>query len=1020
MVGHSDPSTALSLHDHRWPSAKEGALLETYGLATLVYSTAAFSIVYGFICGLDSVASCSYGMTVEGSKQITTDDETTTAMASETGSNCGGSAEAASTNKAAADASPCTAVVVLDRHNRATPSSTPFIAQSGGALALALRNQQRKEAAAVARHNAAATAVALSWASPPLRGVVGHSPANASTIMARAAAAATAHAGARMRAASGGSTGSAHAYMSLPSSSSHSTSTGALAMRRPPPMDTTPNSTAKGTVANANGTIVPTSKHGSRASPPIPAPSSSASHQQQHPQQQPQHYGSFPPLCHSVREENLTLEQRAEQEAEEERALLSLNGIIKPHQRPQSNSNSNGQATRLGSGSGSGAGSGSGTGGGPSPSPPAAWTRSLPCAAVAAAPPPVAALHSASSSTSSSSSSDELTVPSSTASTSCCSSSCAGSLSSGSVSPRRSAPAPKHKPSWGQLPPLSPGLQQLDLASGVICPSFPHSNTALVAQPDLQSYQNQQQQQQQQQYQHQHQQQQPSSSSSSSAAPNSASGLSCSPAPCPSPSPSPSSCSSSSLIGTWIARCLMLEMFVVCVLIVALQWGTEALLLALGEPAESIPVAGAYVTAASWGLPFVAVYHALNKGLQSSGVVLPVLWISVLAKGLCLLAVYLALYHLSLNLVAVAWILSATMAAQAFAVYAYMRHTGIAEQWWGKRSSSSSSSGSSSCSGGGGGEGESSLSEVASADDAGGFSWSGLREYSVLAFPACMAICLEFWLFDLLGALAGLLPEPSTELAVHYLLFSATLASYMVFSGLSVSVSVLVGQKLGCAGQSENAKRSAIVGTSACLCVSAMLMLLIALFHDTLARALTSQPSLLARFAECVPVLVAHQGVDGLNTCSTQLLRTLGVQKYGVLLHFLTYYVCGVCSGVVLAFHFELGVLGLWVGLCLGVGSNALLATIWLWRYADWDQQSAAAQSRAVAMMAPNGNGNGHGDGMAPNCAGDTPAAYLSTSDSFVGGHEIPCCAPLPAHVDERNSQFNMEKGHATHEHHGN
>jgi len=425
----------------------------------------------------------------------------------------------------------------------------------------------------------------------------------------------------------------------------------------------------------------------------------------------------------------------------------------------------------------------------------------------------------------------------------------------------------------------------------------------------------------------------------------------------------------------------MLELVVVTVLIVLLHWGTEPLLRALGEPAESIPVASAYVTAASFGLPFVAVYHALNKGLQSSGVVMPVLVISVVTKTLCLLAVYVALYHLAANLVAVAWIMSAAMLFQAAAVYVYMRYTGIAESWWGRGGAPIV----------GGGDASSSV-----------FSWAGIYEYCVLGLPACVAICLEFWLFDLLGALAGLLPDPSTELAVHYLLFTTTLASYMIFSGLSVSVSVLVGQRLGCAGQSGNAKKSAILGTSACLCVSACLMVFIAFFHETLARGLTSQPLLLARFAECVPVLVAYQAVDGLNTCSTQLLRTLGVQKYGVLLHFTTYYLIGMSASCFLAFACGFGVLGLWVGLCIGVGLNASIATVWLWRYADWEDQSAAAQSRAVAMCGP--------------C--DSPSAFLSSSDAFVSAAELgqqPDC-------DVRTSLYSMqhEDANAHQEHHGN
>lgn len=249
----------------------------------------------------------------------------------------------------------------------------------------------------------------------------------------------------------------------------------------------------------------------------------------------------------------------------------------------------------------------------------------------------------------------------------------------------------------------------------------------------------------------------------------------------------------SSLIGVWIKRCLMLEMIVVVALIVLLYFGCAPFLRAMGEPEDAIDVASEYVIAASLGLPFVAVYHSCNKGLQSSGIVFPVLCISFVAKLFSCVAVWVGLYHLEMNLVGIAWILAGSIAAQAIAVYAYMHTAGIVDQWWGSpysarqanrptndlaASASSSSGASSNACGGGGGVGggdqkllllsvnrvDGSEREPGSttaddevdqeimegrANDCCAEYWTGLWEYSVLAFPACAAICLEFWLFDI-------------------------------------------------------------------------------------------------------------------------------------------------------------------------------------------------------------------------------------------------------------------------------
>jgi MATE family multidrug resistance protein len=351
----------------------------------------------------------------------------------------------------------------------------------------------------------------------------------------------------------------------------------------------------------------------------------------------------------------------------------------------------------------------------------------------------------------------------------------------------------------------------------------------------------------------------------------------------------------------------------------------ETGLRSIGEPEESIPNAVAFVNTMLLGLPFVAVYYTLNRGLQAAGIVLPILAIVLAVKSSAVLFVYWELFSWQMSIIAVAWTLSTAAVVQAIAVYVYMRSAGIITAWFG-------------------------TDEYAEPTYT---PWSqafrGLAAYAWLAIPAAIAVCLEFWLFDLVGMLAGLLPNAAVELSTHYLLFSCCFACYMLFSGLSVGVSVVVGCHMGVPGESTLAYRSAVVGLCACATVSATFMLMLVFLHDQLGRALTSDEAILQRFTECVPVLVTYTAVDGLNTCATQLLRTLGVQNYSVLLHFATYYLCGVTSGYLLATAeaTQLGVVGLWIGLCIGVGLNASIATIWLWR-TDWRKQCEDAIQRAV------------------------------------------------------------------------
>jgi len=409
----------------------------------------------------------------------------------------------------------------------------------------------------------------------------------------------------------------------------------------------------------------------------------------------------------------------------------------------------------------------------------------------------------------------------------------------------------------------------------------------------------------------------------------------------------------STLMGMWIERCLVLSISIAILLVILLYFGCDPVLRGIGEPAHSIAAASDFVFVSSLSLPFVAAFHALNKGLQASGIVLPILVIASISKVAACVGVWACLFVLRRKLVSVAWILTVSMATQTIAVVAYMQHAGIIQRWWGGSSSFSFN--------------DRGVSFVSRLRD-----WfHGLYSYTQLALPACVAICLEFALFDTLGAISGVLPEkPSRELATHYMLFTTTLGCYMCFSGLCVAVSVVVGQKLSSTSttfestlveededddgsrstqQGKVARLAAMVGTSACVVTSGLIILILALAHGPIAHLLTSDASLRERYAECVPVLLSYQLVDSLNTNATSLLRTLGVQKYGVVLHVLTYYMVGVGASVVLAFRYDLGVRGLWMGLCIGVGANAAVATLWLWGWADWEQQCRAAVQRVSA-----------------------------------------------------------------------
>lgn len=393
---------------------------------------------------------------------------------------------------------------------------------------------------------------------------------------------------------------------------------------------------------------------------------------------------------------------------------------------------------------------------------------------------------------------------------------------------------------------------------------------------------------------------------------------------------------SSPLLGVWVSRCIQLELFVAIVLMITLYFGTASGLRALGEPEESIPIACEFVNALLIGLPFIGIYYALTKALQASNIVVPILLIVLIVKSCEVIIVWSQLFHWSYTIVGCAWTLSCASMLQLFGVWIYMSHTGIIEAWWGKDEDDIMFR-------------NIQQHEVTSCCEAFLTTIRGIGSYSLYAIPACLTVCLEFMLFDLCGFLSGLVllsHSPSIEVSTHYILFSCCFGGFMIFSGVSVGVSVNVGQHLGREGEYHLAQRCAKVGLVCCACISMCIVMILLTSHSTIGSWFTNDIEVLQRFEQALPSLIFFTMFDGLNTCATQLLRVLGQQKYAVFVHLTTYYMIGISIGTILCFWYDLGVIGLWIGLGCGIGLNGILCTIWLWKFIDWRQQSEAAIKR--------------------------------------------------------------------------
>ncbi|XP_039143192.1 protein DETOXIFICATION 16-like [Dioscorea cayenensis subsp. rotundata] len=351
----------------------------------------------------------------------------------------------------------------------------------------------------------------------------------------------------------------------------------------------------------------------------------------------------------------------------------------------------------------------------------------------------------------------------------------------------------------------------------------------------------------------------------------------------------------------------------------AVIWAyTGEILAALGQDPEISAQAGIY---ARWMIPVLFAYgllQCLTRFLQTQNNVVPMMISSGITTLLHLLICWLLVFKSGLGHKGAALAMSISYWLNVILLVLYVKFSPACKKTWT------------------------------------GFSSEALRDifnFIKLAIPSAVMVCLEFWSFEMLVLLSGLLPNPKLETSVLSISLNTAAMVFMIPFGLSSAISTRVSNELG-AGHPKAARLAICVVVALAVTEGLIVGATMTLARNLWGHAYSDEDEVVKYVAIMMPILAISNFVDGIQAVLAGTARGCGWQNIGALVNLGAYYIFGIPSAILLAFVFKIGGKGLWIGIISGLFVQLVsYSTITI--CTDWEKEAKKARERVYSSTLP-------------------------------------------------------------------
>ncbi|XP_031475742.1 protein DETOXIFICATION 12-like isoform X2 [Nymphaea colorata] len=362
----------------------------------------------------------------------------------------------------------------------------------------------------------------------------------------------------------------------------------------------------------------------------------------------------------------------------------------------------------------------------------------------------------------------------------------------------------------------------------------------------------------------------------------------------------------------------IVSLFLVCIPITLLWFYMEKLLILIGQDPKISYEAGKYAVCLIPGLFASALLQPMVKFLQSQSLVLPLLGASIVTLCFHIPVCWLLVFKSSVGHVGAAIAVSLSYWVNVAALSLYIKFAPSCKKTYTPFSME---------------------------------ALAGICDFLGLAVPSAVMICLEYWSFELLILLSGLLPNPELEASVLSICLYSLYLVYSIPFGLAAAASTRVSNELG-AGCPRTAQLAVFVVILLAVIDISIVSTTIYGIRYLLGYAYSSDKEVIQYVAKMAPLVSLSTCMDAIQGVLSGVARGCGWQDLGAYVNLGSFYLLGIPVAYVLGFHFHFGGIGLWIGILCGSTVQAILLSL-ITGFTNWQRQADKARDRVLDKPIP-------------------------------------------------------------------